>query len=330
MTRPAPAARPPLTVAVVGARRVRQGTGEFVARELHRAGCRVAAIVGTTQATLDATRRDLAARHGIEATGWLSLEALLAAEAVDAVAICSPPETHLALLERCAAARVHVLCEKPLWWAPDLEGSPGAGPALADRAARLVDRFGEAGRALELNAQWPFTLPAFDALHPGRAAAPRTFRMWMGPTREAGPAMVVDSGSHPISMLQALVGPGTMHEARVTTLDRDRGRLDVAWRWRHAQGEVEAELSLTRCPAPPRPAGYAVDGRAADRRIEPADYSMAFADGERRVPVPDPLGACVRDFTRAAAEGRPPARRRLIEGMTALHELVAAVEGAQP
>jgi predicted dehydrogenase len=148
----------------------------------------------------------------------------------------------------------------------------------------------------------------------------------MGPTREAGPAMVVDSGSHPISMLQALVGPGTMHDARVTSLDRDRGRLDVAWRWVHARGEVEAELALTRHPAPPRPAGYAIDGRVADRRIDPTDYSMAFADGERRVPVPDPLVESVRDFARAAAEGRPPARRRLIEGMTALHELVAAVE----
>lgn len=322
--------RPPLTVAVVGARRVRQGTGEFVARELQRAGCRVTAIVGTSHATLDATRRDLAARHGIEATGWLSLEALLAEESVDAVAICSPPETHERALEACAAARVHVLCEKPLWWGPDLDRAPGAGPALADRVARLVDRFGEAGKALELNAQWPFTLPSFDALHPGRAAAPRTFRMWMGPTREAGPAMVVDSGSHPISMLQALVGPGTMQDARVTTLDRDRGRLDVAWRWVHGAGETRAELRLTRHPAPPRPAGYEIDGRVADRRIDAADYSMAFADGERQVPVPDPLVACVRDFARAAAEGRPPARRHLIEGMTALHGLVAAVEGAQP
>lgn len=322
----------PLRVAVVGARRVRQGTGEYVARDLARQGAQVVAIVGTSPATLDEARRGLAERHGLEVRGHLSLQALLEAEQVDAVAICSPPEAHRQDLLLAAEARLHVFAEKPLLWSSGDERDPQAGPRLEAEVGALCDRLASAGRTLHLNAQWPCTLESYYRLHPDlrarhRDSPPRTFAMAQGPTREPGPAMIVDSGSHPISMLLALCGPGTMQDIRVTTLDRARGRLGVAFDWVHAAGRCATTVDLTYCPTPPRPASYAVDGRQVERRIDPASYAFTFAEvgGTRTVAVPDPLGASVTNFLRAARAGTPPDRARLVLGQTQLQALAAAV-----
>ena len=84
-----------LHAAIVGARRARQGTGEYVARELAALGCTVGAIVGTTSGTTDTARRTLAERYGITCRGYTSLARLLEAEDVQVVVVCSPPEVHL-------------------------------------------------------------------------------------------------------------------------------------------------------------------------------------------------------------------------------------------
>jgi len=320
----------PLRVAVVGARRVRQGTGEYVARDLARGGAEVVAIVGTSPASLDEARRGLAQRHGLDVRGHLSLQALLDAERIDAVAICSPPEAHRQDLLLAAEARLHVFAEKPLLWSQGDERDPGAGPRLEAEVGALCDRLASAGRTLRLNAQWPCTLESFYELHPDlRGVPPRTFAMAQGPTGEAGPAMIVDSGSHPISMLLALCGPGTMQDIRVTTLDRARGRLGVAFDWVHAAGRCATTIDLTHCPKPPRPASYAVDGRRVDRLIDPGTYTFTFAEAgvetPRTVPVRDPLSVSVSDFLRAARAGTPPDRARLVLGQTQLQALAAAV-----
>ncbi|MCO5172414.1 MAG: Gfo/Idh/MocA family oxidoreductase [Planctomycetes bacterium] len=318
-----PATAVPLRMAVIGARRVRQGTGEYVARELAARGCTIAGVVGTSPASVEAARAGLLERHGIDARGYTSLAALLEREAVDAVAVCSPHEAHLAPLEVAAAAGLHVFAEKPLYWRPGLERAPAE--EVAATVERLVERLAAAGRTLHLNAQWPYTLERFFALHPeARGAPPASFEMWLSPMT-AGADAVVDAGSHLISMLQALLGPGDMDDVEVTSEDAGGDRLEVACTYVHAAGATRAALRLGRCPAPPRPAGYALDGRAVERRIELPSYRFTFeaADG-RAVPVPDPLVASVEDFLRSAAAGRRPDRTALVQGMTQLQALVAA------
>ena len=275
----------PLRVAVVGARRRRQGTGEFMARDLARAGCEVAAVVGTTPASAREAADHLRAAYGVDPAPVTDLAQVVGE--VDAVAIASPSEHHLPALELALEARRHVLCEKPLWWAPDLDLGPAGAARVAEVTGRLAARAAEAGRVVWVNAQWPFTLPAFDALHPGaRAGPPRTFVMHMGPTARDPVAMVQDSASHFLSMLEALCGPGRLERVRVDLVGdlrapevepgpdapgEARPGLDLACAWVHAGGETDARFVLRRWPRPPRPAGYALDGRAAERRIRPAD-----------------------------------------------------------
>lgn len=314
---------PQLRVAVIGARRVRQGTGEYVARDLAALGALVPAIVGTTPATVEQARAELRARHGLDVRGYTSLAALLERETVDAVAICSPHEAHLEQLELAVEAGLHVLAEKPLYWRRGLERAPRG--EVEELVGRLVDRCAAAGRYVHLNAQWPYTLSAFYELHPQARAEPlRAFRMWLAPMTTGADA-VVDAGSHLISMLQALLGPGDLLDITVAA-NADRDELELAATYVHAAGTTAAELRLRRCEKPPRPAGYRLNERAVERRIELPSYRFNFEADTRTVPLGDPLRASVEDFLRSVATGRRPDRASLVAGMTQLQALVEAVE----
>jgi predicted dehydrogenase len=86
-----------------------------VAANGHLCGWRACSDVRMVAAT-DA----LAARHDAfstacpEANWYDSVDALLALETLDFVDICTPPNTHAALIEQALYAGRHVLCEKPL------------------------------------------------------------------------------------------------------------------------------------------------------------------------------------------------------------------------
>ena len=64
-----------------------------------------------------------------------SLDQILADETVDAVALLTPPNTHLELTRRCAAAGKHVLLEKPL--EISMERSEGLVAACREAGVRL-------------------------------------------------------------------------------------------------------------------------------------------------------------------------------------------------
>ena len=310
-----------LEVVVIGARRVRQGIGEFVARFFHEAGARVRAVVGTSEESVRECRRNLLERYGLDCAGHLTVREALERERPDIVAICSPIRFHRAHLEAVAASGAHCLAEKPLWWAEEAD---------RDRTtAALVDAFERRSRHLALITQWPMTLPDFYRVHPEQRGRPvERFEMLLSPTVK-GTSMVLDSVSHPLSVLQALVGVGEVESARAVWPDCGGERLRLDFRYVHAAGAVEASCRLVRKTEPPRPAGYAVNGCAVARRIELPDYRIFFEDGGRRVEVEDPLPRLVRRFLERVRSGAPTDREALIHGMRGLERLMEAT-GAGP
>jgi predicted dehydrogenase len=276
-----------LRVGVIGARRVRQGLGPFVARHLVELGASVPCFLATRAESVPETERTLGAR------GYTDLARMLAEQELDALAILSPSETHERYLAAAQGAGLHVLCEKPLIW---------DGSGLAGRARALEQRFRAAGLGLRECCQWPYTLPAYRALHPD-AGPVRSFAMRLSPATYEPRAMLGDSLPHPLSLLQALVpGPAELDEIRFEA--PARGSLRVAFAWRAAGTRVAVEIALVTQERPPREASYAVNGRWAERRIRPEDYALRFADGPREVPVPDPLRALLADFVKEPS--RPP------------------------
>jgi predicted dehydrogenase len=308
-----------LSVGVIGARKVVQGIGAYVARAFRTAGCEVTGLVGTTPASVEAARADLAASYGIRAEGFTDVRALLAARRPDILAICSPTAVHRAALQAALAARVHVLCDKPLWW----EAATAREPALEAAVRALAQGFRDAGRRLELNAQWPVTLSAYRSLHPrAEAGGVQSVEMLLSPITR-GPAMVVDAAPHLISLLHAVLGPGRVEGASVEGEDE---ALAVTFTWRHAAGAARAALTLRRCATQPRPAGYALNGCWAERRVILPGYAMELVSEGRAVPLPDPLDAHVADFVGRVRAGAPTDVEALVESMATLRDLVAAAE----
>ncbi|MHC5212645.1 MAG: Gfo/Idh/MocA family oxidoreductase [Planctomycetota bacterium] len=289
----------PLRVGILGARTVVQGIGPYVARAFRSAGCHVCAVAGTREETAREAAEDLSRRFDLRCTAHAGLQRMLDAESLDVLAICSPMQTHREALALASGADIHVLCEKPLVWDAALRGGV------------------------------------------------RRFEMLMSPKggggagAASGERLVVDAAPHAVSMLRALAGAGRV-EAAIATRPADvapaRSALDLAFRWRRARSATEDAtedatevlLRLRQCPEQPRPAGYAVNGAWAERRVELPAYTMSLvSEDARSEPLDDPLDSLVAGFVEDVAAGRRTDVEALVESMTALRDLVAATEGVE-
>jgi predicted dehydrogenase len=106
------------------------GTGFIAAVHAHAvraAGGEVVAVLGSSP---DATTRGVLAMHA--SRGAADLDALVSADDLDAVHICTPNSTHVAMTEAALAAGKHVVCEKPL----------ATSVAESRRLTELADRSG--------------------------------------------------------------------------------------------------------------------------------------------------------------------------------------------
>lgn len=289
-------------IGLIGARRARQGLGPYVARDLQVLGLEVTAVLGTSEATADEAVRQLADAYGIRAEPYADLERMLAAAPLDALAVLSPPATHEPHLEAALASRLHVLCEKPLIW---------GGADLSARGAALAEGFRSRGLVLTENCQWPFTLPAFRALHPDAPPGPPSrFCMRLSP-RPSGLELIGDSLPHVLSMLQALApDPAARIDGiRVEALSPALEDADLDFTYRGAGCAIACAVALRHGPTQPRKASYSLDGRRAERVLRMPDYTMELRDAERSVPLSDPLTACLRRFAATLGEvlaGAPP------------------------
>ncbi len=303
---------PPLRVAVIGARRVRQGTGPFLALQAAAAGAEVVGVWGTREASAAEAAVWLGER-GVSCPAFTDWIDLLAEAEPQALVIAGPHGTHAEWLARARGARLHVLCEKPL--------EPGR------PAPELARDFAAAGLVLRENCQWPCTLADFRRLHPqlDLAAASR-FRMRMSPPM-AGVQAWVELLSHPLSLLQA-VAPGPVELLSPRFLDGATLRFG----WRTARQELSCEVLARVTDAYPRPAEYAFDDHLMRREVEEPGYRFFFADGAgRRVEAEDPMprsvAAFVRDATVARDDHRAPMDEDLVRRQGLFDRILAAWPG---
>lgn len=276
---------------MIGAARRSQGTGPFLARALRQAGCE---LVGVAGRSVESARQAAAALPEIKGPGeapiwgrlpeaFASVPAMMAATRPDIVAIASPTPLHRQHLQEALDGGAHVLCEKPLVWEEGLEGRADDGSVAA-----LARAFSRSESLLDLNAQWPQTLPFYRRLFPEVAARPARLSMRLSPMYR-GLRVVVDSAPHLISMLAALFGPGAVEGARSVWERGECERLTQSFVYCYSGGECAVDFSLEETPKQPRPAWYALDHRRAERFIELPEYRLGLADGARRLLIKDPL-----------------------------------------
>lgn len=307
----------PLRVGIVGAGRTRQGLGPYLAAACEAAGARVVAVSGRdllgARRAADGLQTGLG--HAVAAAG----DAAALARQVDALVVAAPAPAHADGLRAALAAGVPCLCEKPLLPFAEVGEAVALAQGFARRELLLLE-----------NCQWPEVLPALYALHPDLVGQPvRAVAMGLGPAA-AGPAMIEDSLSHVLSVVQALVAvdaESAPRAVRQTAAGADAEHNVLTFELSGPGGPVAVTLQLDRCPQQPRPAWLSVNGRRIDRAIG-AGYALSFVAQGRELAVADPLHSLVARFVSWCRDDVPAARRTAVAAVAARARLGGAILAA--
>ncbi len=100
-----------IPVAVIGA----AGIGRIHVREFLAAGAQVVGILGSNPKSTKLRAEELSDEFNLKLRAFCDLKELINSN-LQAVSICTPPETHLKILKRVLGSNLYVFCEKPLFW----------------------------------------------------------------------------------------------------------------------------------------------------------------------------------------------------------------------
>jgi hypothetical protein len=283
-----------MNIAIIGARRERNGIGGYIAKYFHQNGAMVACVLGTTESTASRAAEALAP-YGIKARPYHDFTVMVEQEKLDAVAIASPAPTHYTYLSASMEHGLSVFCEKP-FLDPARDDPPGDLETLFHLARKN-------GTTLAMNSQWPFCLPSYEELCGTLLPAEvRRFSIRLSPL-STGLDMIPDSVPHGLSLLHAVLGAGTVHEL---SFEEKPGSLGISFTYASAFTDCEASMQLVNETRQPRTFSFGFNGHVAERFIDMASYDISLACGDKQVPIPDPLNLSVRDFLEAKASGLHP------------------------
>ena len=191
-----------LNVAILGA----SGIGKNHARWFHRHGCRIAGFLGTSADSIAQTEANLSNDFDFQGTAYTDLETLLQSEKPDIVCVATPPPLHFGHVLQSLEAGAHVLCEKPLVYAPTRkfrENRDGAKELVKVAAKKNLNL----GTQLQYGAATPI-LCKLAGLSPHDVG---DFAMELETANPNSPRdpreLWIDLGPHPISVAQILAGP---------------------------------------------------------------------------------------------------------------------------
>ena len=254
----------PLRAGVIGA----SGVGKHHAKWLNALGCDVVAFAGTSDASVQATAEALRAIFPFAGQGYVGAEAMLAAQPLDLVCLCSPAECHPEHFRLAAETGCHIMCEKPLVW-----DAQKPIPQLLDEAARMVALARRLGLLAAVNTQYVAAVPAYERLcaQVGKPVRPDAFyRFFMqmdsrgGKHGAAGEKIWLDLASHPLSLLMALAGPGRIAPG-TETCEIGPTQTDARFIYRMANNrQVQAQIRVRNLPEGPLVRQFGVDDVLAD------------------------------------------------------------------
>ena len=197
----------------------------------------------------EARRRAFAERFALPTTD--DLERIVGDAAIDAVMILTPPNTHLELVERCAAAGKHILLEKPLERSTEralrlVEAAEGAGVQLgvvfqhrfreASEHLRQLLRQRALGELAAINVSCPWWRPQSYYDEPGRGTLARD-----------GGGVLITQAIHTLDLTLSLAGPVAEVAAMIGTTGLHLMETEdfVGAGLRFANGAVGALMATT-------------------------------------------------------------------------------------
>src|ERR1044072_9024974 len=272
------------------------------------------------------------------------LDAILADKSIDCVEILTPPNTHLDLVKRCAAAGKHILLEKPLEVSSEraLELVGAADKAGVTLAVMLQHRFRPAGMKLR---------EMLKASELGRIVNCSTvIRLWRpqsyydvegrGTKARDGGGVLITQGIHTLDLMLSLAGPISEVRAYATTSSVHRMETEdlAAAAVKYENGAI-GTIDATTAAYPGFPERIEIIGEKATASLVGTDLVVAHHDGritEMKTEYgaggtgADPLAfpndwhrAVIADFLDALDERREPT----VSGAEALkvHRLIDAL-----
>jgi UDP-N-acetyl-2-amino-2-deoxyglucuronate dehydrogenase len=271
-------------------------------------------------------RSDFAARFPFPTVD--SVDRILGDKSIDAVAILTPPNTHLDLVRRAAAAGKHILLEKPL-------------EITIERAVELVDTCRRAGVRLAVMLQHRFRPAAMKlAAHmsSGELGAmvgcSTSIRLWRpqsyydvpgrGTRARDGGGVLLTQGIHTLDLMLSLAGPVDEVRALAATTRVHRMETEdlVCAAVRCANGAL-GTIDATTTAYPGFPERIEIVGTAATALLSGTELRVFHHDGRVIEVTPDasaggtgadPMAfphdyhrALIADFLDALEQNRAPA-----------------------
>ena len=318
-----------LNAAIIGPGRSNQGTGPYIAKTFHELGVTIRGVVSSSLESATTGAKDLLKNHAINCPAYSSLHELLKNNPVDIIAICSPSLAHRQYLQLGIQAGCHIFCEKPLWWPASDVATEWDVRQITAQTTKFVTLCKNKNLVLQLNTQWPFTLPAYyEIFPPTEKAWPtiETFSMWLTP-QNTNKEMIVDAAPHLLSMLYAMVGAGRIEKIE-TTCKKDDGAyrsMEIEFNYLHASGETRVSLALAPSDVMPKPAAYAINNQPVNRHVEISNYLISLQTSAVQNPIADPLVCSIKNFLSAIHTKSSPDEVALIDGMTHLAQIYRTI-----
>ena len=302
-----------LNVAVLGA----SGIGKNHARWFHRHGCQVVGFLGTSEDSTAQTESDLSADFDFQGNAYTDLETLLQTEKPDIVCVATPPPLHFGHVLQSLEAGAHVLCEKPLVYAPTRkfrENRDGAKELVKVAARRKLNL----GTQLQYGGATPI-LCKLAGLSPSDVGDFAMELETVNPNAPRDPRELwIDLGPHPVSVAQMLAGAGAQlaEETIVFEPYQDDEKTEVLARFgiNCADGRllmVRAVVRALRGDKPRKPRrrfsfnGHAVTYAPLESAKNGFQAQFVAPDGYASV-YPDPVDYLVGKFVRACRNGEAP------------------------
>lgn len=276
-----------------------------------------------------------------------SVDAVIADRSISAVAVLTPPNTHLEIVSKLAASGKHILLEKPL------EVSSSAAAELVDTCRRagvtlgvvLQHRFkpaalgmaallqeGRLGQMVSCSTRIPLWRPQSYYDEPGRGTRARD-----------GGGVLLTQGIHALDLMLSLAGPVTevCGYAMTSAVHRMETEDLVCSAVRFGNGAIGI-VEATTAAYPGAPERIDVIGTKGTASLAGSSLHVELHDGRKETQAPDasPGGAGAdpmafphdyhlgvwRDFLDALAHGRAP--KASGEAALAVHHLIDALVAA--
>lgn len=285
-----------LKVSIIGARRVKEGTGPFIAKFFIEEGCKITSVLGTHRKSLNQVQKEFYEKYRIQINTYRNIEKLMKLENPNIVVITSPKETHFFYIKKLLKYKCNIFCEKPLIW--NCENS--FNKKLLTKLKFIEDILHKKNSLLQLTNQWPYSINSFCRIYNIKSIKNikiKRFKMTLTSAEEKKDTLA-ETLPHPISMVELVFGYGEFEDIKFKKINtKSRKSLRIESNFISKKGNLKTTFVINFSSQTPRPASYSINQMAVHRFVDiKNNYQMYFKSNKQKYIIKDPMRQSVSNF----------------------------------